>query len=360
MLASCGTERSVQHEGEQSGGGMPAVAYSLVFIIHGDGEYLYHDSSGNPHFADEEAVSQAERVALHNVEAEVFIFHQRPRGRVLFLFPLRDGEMSYYRHGRLVATESYWRDPGQSGFDAELVLYRQYYAGNRNETTRMFLYCGHEVPEYGGAGYDRSSPDHVFTVSQLAGGLGEFVRQSGRIDLVVLSTCYGGTPYTIGAIGHSARYVIASPDNLHLSYFDFGFLERLERGLKNRAMRDFAKAFANRSFTRLVENVQTTVSVAVYDIDSTIAFLDSVRALYRHTLARMSAESPSTGIAVEKCDCGEIPEFTLPTMDRGVEVFYRPARFGRAKSKHSHSGWECLKESSEETDTTSAAAPEVK
>ena len=62
-------------------------------------------------------------------------------------------------------------------------------------------------------------------------GLKGFTADSARFDLMILSTCFGGTPYTIGALGPFARYIIASPDNLHLSYFDFHSLERLDLNL---------------------------------------------------------------------------------------------------------------------------------
>ncbi len=39
----------------------------------------------------------------------------------MLFFPVRDGTFYYYRHGRLVAEESYWRDKGKSRFDPEAV-----------------------------------------------------------------------------------------------------------------------------------------------------------------------------------------------------------------------------------------------
>ena len=50
------------------------LRYSVIFIIHGDGNYLYHDSRGNAHRADEEALIEATMVAEQNPQAEVFIF----------------------------------------------------------------------------------------------------------------------------------------------------------------------------------------------------------------------------------------------------------------------------------------------
>ena len=245
-----------------------AVHYSILFIIHGDGDYLYHDTAGNEYIADEEALADAKRVAQENPLAEVFIFHQKSRSHFLFFFPLRDGEFYYYRNGRLIANELYWRDQKQSNFDLEVELYRRFRANNQREVVSMFLYFGHEIPEFGGAGYDASYPDRTFTVRDLASGIEGFTSDFTKFDLLVLSTCYGGTPYTIGTLGSYARTIIASPDNLHLSYFDLNSLESLEVSLQDGDIPAFANRFARQSFDRLTGDIQTTVSVAVYDVQT--------------------------------------------------------------------------------------------
>ena len=237
--------------------------HSIVFIIHGDGDYLYHDTGGKEYKADEEALEGAILVALQNPRAEVFIYHQRPKKHFLFFFPLPDGRFYYYRNGRLIANESYWRDNEQSRFEPEVELYRRFHAENQGDIMKIFLYCGHEIPEFAGAGYDASYPDRAFTVLDLAAGLQGFVGASTKFDLMILSTCFGGTPYTVGALGAFGRYIIASPDNLHLSYFDLHPMERLDRSLRSDSVLAFAQRFARQSFNRLTRNIQTSVSVAV-------------------------------------------------------------------------------------------------
>jgi hypothetical protein len=133
----------------------------------------------------------------------------------------------------------------------------------------MFLYFGHEIPEFDSAGYDASYPDRTFTVRDLASGIEGFTSDFTKFDLLVLSTCYGGTPYTIGTLGSYARTIIASPDNLHLSYFDLNSLKSLDLGLQDGDIPAFANRFAHQSFDRLTGDIQTTVTVAVYDVDST-------------------------------------------------------------------------------------------
>ena len=83
---------------------------------------------------------------------------------------------TYYRNGRLIAHESYWRDQEQSRLEPEVELYRRFRADNQRETVSVFLYFGHEIPESGGTGYDASYPDRTFTVQDLADGLEGFTR----------------------------------------------------------------------------------------------------------------------------------------------------------------------------------------
>ena len=314
--------------------------YSMIFIIHGDGDYLYHDSRGRVHRADEETLVGAIRVAVTNSQAEVFIFHERPRRHILFFFPLRDGEFYYYRHGRLCVQESYWRDQGPSRFDTAVGLYQRFRSKERPQEARLFLYFGHEIPEFGSAGYDASYPHRKFTVNDLADGLKRFTGDSTKFDLIVLSTCYNGTPHTIAALAPYARTIVASPDNLHLSYLDLEPFERLDAGLRDGDMAAFAKKFVNRAFDRLTEELQTTVTVAVYDVERVRGYLNSVDSVYDHALTTLKGRK--TG-SVEHCDCAEDSAYVLTGMSEGVDVFYRPPRFGRSKNLQNHSGWECYR-----------------
>ncbi len=341
LLSSCSADLSVQHATRQAEEGALAVSYSIVCVIHGDGDYFYHDTAGQESKADDDALAGAEMIALQNPRAEVFIFHQLPRRHFLFFFPLHDGEFYYYRNGRLVANESYRRDQEQSNFGSEAVLYRRFRTDKQRKMASLFFYCGHEIPEFNGAGYDASYPDRSFTVQDFASGLKEFTRDSERFDIMILSTCFGGTPYTVGTLGSFARFFIASPDNLHLSYFDLRSLKRLDLSMQDGDISAFAKRFAHHAFDRLTCDLQTAVSVAVYDMDSVQEFLQSVHGVYSDTLNALKGEIQTSTAVIEHCDCADLPAYVLPTMNEGVDIFYRPARFGRLKNKQSHSGWEC-------------------
>jgi hypothetical protein len=307
-------------------------------MIHGDGDYVYHDTRGDAHRADEITLAKAKTVAEGNMQAEVFIFHERRRSHFLLLFPVRDGTFYYYRGGRLLVEESYWRDQGQSRFDPEVELYNRFRAEESPELVRLFLYFGHTIPEFGGAGYDASYKNRTFTVDDLADGLKSITRDSAKIDLVVLSTCFSGTPRIIAALAPYARYVVASPDNLHLSYFDLSPFEQLDIGLQDGDVARFADAFARHAFDRLTEDVQTAVTVVVYDVDRVRGFLHTVDGIYADTLTALQGTTPASS---ERCDCAEDPAYALPGMSEGMAVLYRPPRFGPLKDKESHSGWEC-------------------
>jgi hypothetical protein len=312
--------------------------YSMVFIIHGDGSYLYHDSRGNARMADQQALRGAVQVALSNPRAEVFIFHQRPARFALFFIPLQDGDFRYYRNGKLIVNKKYWRSSGSSRFDAEVELYHKYSDGQSEKRGRFLLYFGHTISEINGKGYDASYPQRRFNISHLSEGVRKITGDTTKFDLIVLSTCFGGTPRTIAALAPFASTIIASPENLHLSYFDVRLFERLDRHLLHDDVARFAEFFARRVFRRLLNEVQTSISVVVYNMDRTREYRDSVDMRY---LRKLSERGVHPAGAIEYVDCNEESAFRLPGMSDGVYVLFRPAQFGRAKDKRSHSGWQC-------------------
>ena len=318
----------------------PLPEYKVMFFIHGDGGYLFHDGEGKKYRADEEALAGAKRVAQRNTKAEVFIFHEKRRRHVLFIFPRHDGEFYYYRNGQLLAQESYWRDQGESRFDPEIALYNRFRGAEQDQAKRLFLYFGHEIPEFDGTGYDASHRKRAFTVRDLGDGLKRIAGNFTKFDLVVLSTCFNGTPYTISNLSPYARYIIASPGNLHLSYLDLRPFETLDSGLSDGDVAKFAKGCAQLSFDRLTKDIQTEISVAVYDVDRVQEYLSSVDSVYKSALVTLEKRDP---ISVEHCDCADDSTFTRPAMSEGVAVYYRAARFGRSAHKQLHSGWECPK-----------------
>jgi len=335
LLASCSSAPPA-HDDDLLAANAPR--YSLVFVIHGDGDYLYHDALGNARKADEAVLSKAQTIAERNPNAEVFIFHEIERRHVLFLIPRRDGRAYYYRNGRLLEQKSYWRDQGESRFDPEVQLYQQFAGMQPRPPVQLFFYFGHELPEFNGTGYDASYSKRRVTVQDLAKGLSDIAGDSTRIDLLALATCFGGTPYTIGALAPFARYIVASPDNLHLSYFDLEPLASLDVGSNDRDLAAFADRFARNAFEQLASEVHTTVSVVVYDVNHLGDFIDLVAGAYDRTLTAANGMPTSS---VEHCDCADDSTYALSGMSEGLTVLYRAPQFGRAKHKQQHSGWEC-------------------
>ncbi len=344
------------------------LGFSLVYLVHGDAGYAYHDESGHLRGADEDAVAGATEVAKGSTEGEVFIFHQRKSASYaaasLWHHGGADGFLTQYRRGRLLRAETYSRRESGMDFGAETALYRRYAA---RSTLHFFAYYGHEIPLREGAGYSSSYPDRNFSVVELQRGLHGFApdsNQAGAIadarvpgaagkpfSLVVLSTCRGGTPETISALSQDADFVIASPADLHLSYFDTraflelshgestprdslashgesaprdGFAPRNDTALyANTNLRALARDITRQSFRRLKENTQTEVTVALYDVEALRPFLahprpDPDRNRY---LGRAEREN-----------CGP---------DTGVEMLYQPPRFGKDKDRSARSAWEC-------------------
>ena len=335
LLAGCSSTMPPPHDEALIGGSPPR--YSLVFIIHGDGDYLYHDTLGEARRADEDVLARVQAVAERLPDAEVTIFHQIKRRHVLFVVPRYDGRAYYYRHGRLLDKTSYWRDQGDSHFAPETNLYAQFAGVQSRPPVQMTFYFGHELPEFNGVGYDASYPERSVTIEDLAGGVSTLAGESGQIDLLVLATCFGGTPHTIGALAPYARTIIASPENLHLSYFDLEPLASLDVKTGAADVAAFADRFARNAFDRLVGEVQTVASVVVYDVDATNDFRASVAGDYDRALT-MARGMPASA---NHCDCADDSTYARPAMGKGLTVLYRAPRFGRMKNEQHHSGWAC-------------------
>ncbi len=339
LFSSCTGAHPIQREDRPADGQIFSSNYSVIFVIHGDGNYLVHDADGNEYSADEAVLSEAKIIAQLNPKGSTFIFHQRPKRNIFLFFPAENGEFYYYHNGKLAAYEEYWRDQEQSPYDAELELYRRFHGESQSELLSMFLYFGHEIPESGGNGYDASYPDRSFTVNDLAGILKEFTRNTAPFNMVSLATCYGGTPFTVRALAPYAKFIIASPENLHLSYLNFRTLARLDTTALLNGIASFTKIYAEQAFRNLTKSVQTAVSVTVYDVNRVQAYVDTVHAAYSRAL---NSSGDRKNAVIDHCDCAEIPEFYRETMSDGVDVYYQPARFGRSKNAAKHSGWECF------------------
>jgi len=82
--------------------------------------------------------------------------------------------------------------------------------------------------------------------------------------------------------------------------------------------------------------VATIVTVSVYDLDVLAPRIQKAAAVLRARLA-------SAGGLPEYGDCAEDEELSWVADLPGLSVLYRPPRFGRARTKQSHSGLGCFR-----------------
>jgi len=318
-----------------SGPHQSAIKSTLVFFIHGDGSYSYHDQTGKRLEADAVILKQAIAFAESSPRAEVFIFHQRPKRKWLFLFGQPDGSFHYFRNGQRLASGSYHR---RSEMNSESELFRNYHSRGPEERVFGFLYFGHALAERGD---ERLRPS--MNVQELAQGMSCLLSEADpnliKFDLVVLSACYSGTPGIVAELAPYSRYILASPDDLHLAYLDIQPLRGIS-DIRLLEVHRLAKEIASRSMARLREWTQTAITLTIYDIEKIAPFLQEMQGRLPLGREDQTQNSPQS-VTVEYCDCFEGPFATLEIPATGVEVYYQPPRFGRLKNKTKHSGWTC-------------------
>ncbi|MBD3378352.1 hypothetical protein GF406_25210 [candidate division KSB1 bacterium] len=325
------------HAGNDSKTGV--IKYSLIFVIHGDASYLYHDQEGKAKYADKDLVRQAIDVATHLEQSEVFIYHQRPKKRFLFFFTKDKSVFYHYKNGRLVEKGDYAREHSVATFETEAKHYQN--ASIRYSETpppdsikTIMLYYGHELPLLPERGYHASFSDIHFSHLEFASALSNFFPNEIKpIDLLVLSTCRGGNPVVVSALAPLTRFLIASPENLHLSHLGAELLSTTLAN-DNRSLYEKSLQFTEQAFRRLEQRTQTVVTVALYDIDEVVSYADSIS---EHFYQKAKAY-PETFSHIEYLDC---KSESLPL--KGVNIFFRAPRFGRSSSRSFHSGWQCVR-----------------
>lgn len=318
---------------------MPVTSdYTLIFYIHGDGDYLFHSASGERVQADSHALTKALSVAKQASSGNVIIFHRQENRNFLGLFPRRTSRMYEFVRGEKTSEWSYRSDGNLSRFmEEEINLYRQHPESSSDANQSVyFLYFGHEIPNHSESGYHQSLPERKIGTSTFAEEIRSFLpSERDSFDLVVLSTCSNGTPAMAENLQPFTRTLLASPQNLHLSHLDVSELSRLELNPQSKP-NVLAQAIANDSFDRLSEEVHTTVTLSVYDIENLPASLPKFSEQVRAYEADNEINHQRDNI-----DCGDIPHLYKKEYSKGVTTFFNPARFGSRAGKESHSGWGC-------------------
>lgn len=336
LLLACGPRQTLSPPGTSPSPTPPQgpVAHSLVFAIHGDGSYLYHDREGQALRADEGALQQALALGEGLPQAEVFVFHLKPARKFFFFWPQKDGTVYHFRGGQQIARKDYFWAKGDSVWGWESRFFRQNSVAD-GHTSKMFFFYGHEIPLTAPGAYHASHRHHPFSLTTFAEGLGQFYggfKARPCLDLLTLSTCNNATPQFVATLGPLSRFILASPGRLHLSHIDsdilLPLLQRSDPGLSQ-----LVTAFSREAFDRLCSRTETAVTLSLFETRMVLPGIESL-------LARFPAISP----ALPEGDCQDCQSFPqigedLPTL--GVRAFYRPPTFGRQKDKQTHSGWGC-------------------
>ena len=336
MLSGCSTSselfrlKSLQENVE--------ATYSIIYYIHADSDYLYHDASGNAQRENKKVLQSAIKVAETAKSGEVFVFYQASEKKFLGLFPRNRSQFYHYINGELT-THLLFRhsDTSEAFLSTEALLFNQYRSQTAKQEHRSyFLFFGHEIPSTGGLKYHHSLPRIAVNTETFSAGIQKFLNTKEQLfQLVVLSTCNNGTPLMATALMSFSEVLLASPQNLHLSHIDSNNLHLLETHPQISPIQ-LANEIAESTFIRLKSEVQTTVTLTVYDFKiiqeqqkKLFSFIDSY--LY---VANMDYVS-------DNIDCDNFSIFESQYFANGIQTRYKGAKFGRNANITIHSGWGC-------------------
>lgn len=315
-----------------------AVDYEVIYYIHADSDYLYHDSAGNPvrdnqHIQDE-AIELAEKAS----SGEYFIFIQNPERKILGLFPRKSSRLYHYKNGELESLIKFRHSDKREDFlTTETDLYHLYRSNTPEGVNQKYiLYYGHEIPNGYGEKYHSTLPKIEVNTGSFVAGVQRFlITDDQQFDLMVLSTCNNGSPVMVSKVLPFTRVLLASPQNLHLSHIESESLGLLESN-PGITPYEIAHNMANQAFTRLQSEVQTAITLTLYNFKILREYMDELQtfATSYYTLNKLNQYS-------DNIDCNINPGFDEQLFSKGLYSRYRPARFGRSSNYITHSGWGC-------------------
>lgn len=314
------------------------VDYSVIYYIHADADYLYHDAAGNPVRGNSKILVTALRVAEEAKSGEVFVFYQQPEKKFLGLFPRNKSRFYHYTNGELTSHVTYRHADKEEDFLAtEARLHAQYRTFLRDEDQRnFFLYFGHEIPDGDGKKYHRTLPDIAVNTGSFSVGIQKFlVADKQRFNLVVLSTCNNGTPVMAEHLMPFTNLMLASPQNLHLSHIDSESMGLMETKPEISSIQ-VADSMSERTYQRLEKEVQTTITLTVYDFGIVQQYKNKL-----HDFTTTYNSLDHMQYMPDNVDCKQVEFFDGDTFRKGLNRWYKPARFGRRSVTSDHSGWGC-------------------
>lgn len=315
-----------------------SVDYSVIYYIHADSDYLYHNADGEPVRGNSKVLNTAFRVAGEAKSGEVFVFYQRPEKKIIGLFPRNNSRFYHYKNGELTSHIKYRHsDRSEDFLTTEARLYNQYRTQTVKENQRKyFLYFGHEILDDDGKKYHRTNPDIAVNTGSFTEGIQKFlIKEDQLFNLVVLSTCNNGTPVMADHLISLTDVLLASPQNLHLSHIDSKNLSLMERNPDIPTVQ-LGHAIADQTYRRLESETKTAITLTVYDFEILRKQTNELRAFSREYDALDSLQNFSDNI-----DCREAAFFDEGTFREGLIIMYRPGKFGRRASITTHSGWGC-------------------
>lgn len=335
MVLGCSVQEKAVGPTDQSA---DDIDYSIIYLLHADADYLYHSGDGKPLEADEETLKKAQAVAEKASRGEVFIFHQRPEQKILWLFPKKDRHLYHYKNGELISKVSYSPEDGRT-FATESKFYEAHSmaADSDKSLKRILLFYGHEISMRNQSGYHRSRPEIHLGSHPFAKGIAQFNGSDSKLlDMVVLSTCNNGTPDMVNHLRDETEYVLASPQNLHLSHVDSDSLSVLERNAQI-STADLGGKMADQTFDRLSKSIRTEITLALYNMDEVRNYVPDLS----RRIAERWPEREQRPAMNDNTDCTNIlSDEKLDTT--GVTVWFKPPAFGRRATDKSHSGWGCV------------------
>jgi len=243
----------------------------IIYIIHADGNYLFHNEEGDPLNAAERMLSQSIFVEENIKNGEVLIFYQKPAENFLFFFPEDNGEFYYYKNGIKILDESYSRKDS-SGFDSESSLLKKYSDPSYNNFRTVLLYYGHEIPLNDTSGYSQSQPAKEFGLNIFKEGIKQVfdsISSHKKFDMIVLSTCKNGNNKTAEELSPFADYLVGSPAEIHLSYLNSESLIKLSRE-GDLTAKEMAAEFAENAYNIMSQTVSTEVSISIFDLNKDV------------------------------------------------------------------------------------------
>lgn len=312
-----------------------SIKYSIIFIIHADANYLYHDKNGIAMRADEKVLKEAMQTAEQASDGEIFIFHQKPERKFLWLFRQKSREFLLYRNGKPAGTQAY-SPSSDSLLFSESNIYQTYRVNSRDSVPVFFLYFGHEIPAENGRGYHHSQPGVALNVPSFAEGMGNFIPDNrAKFSLAALSTCNNGTPQIAAALADKTDYLLASPQNLHLSHLDTKALSMLENDVMP-AGDQLGEAIAEDTYHRLTESVFTGITLALYDLNQLKSYVTTFAEIHDAKTDSLNRYSVN-----DNTDCSRRDFFHESDYTEGVKSWFWPPQFGPDANRTSHSGWGC-------------------